>query len=126
MFRFIRASLCAMDKPRPIVIANYNPRWPVMFEEERARLLAAVNDWVCGIEHIGSTAVPGLAAKPVIDILVGVRALADADQYCIGPICSLSYEYVPAFETVMPFRRYFRRLTDEATHSYHIHLVEHG
>src|SRR5439155_24930744 len=55
-----------------------------------------------------------------------VRALADADQYCIGPICSLSYEYVPAFETVMPFRRYFRRLTDEATHSYHIHLVEHG
>jgi GrpB-like predicted nucleotidyltransferase (UPF0157 family) len=95
-----------------------------MFEAERARLVVTVGDWVAGVEHIGSTAVPGLAAKPVIDILMGVRALADADSNCIEPICGLAYEYVPQFETVMPFRRYFRRLEDPTTHSHHIHLVE--
>jgi GrpB-like predicted nucleotidyltransferase (UPF0157 family) len=109
-----------------IVIANYDPSWPAMFDEERARLVGAVGNWVLGIEHIGSTSVPGLGAKPVIDILIGVGALADADEHCIEPICGLGYEYVPEFETVMPFRRYFRRSADEQNHSHHIHLVEKG
>lgn len=107
-----------------ILIADYDPRWPNMFDEERERLLSVVGDWATGIEHIGSTSVPGLAAKPVIDMLVGVRTLTDADAHCIRPICSLGYEYIQAFEAVMPFRRYFRRLTDELKHSHHIHLVE--
>jgi GrpB-like predicted nucleotidyltransferase (UPF0157 family) len=97
-----------------------------MFDAERAQLLDVVGEWVSGVEHIGSTSVPGLGAKPVIDILVGVRAFADADEHCIGPICGLGYEYISDFETVMPFRRYFRRLTDETTHSHYIHLVELG
>jgi GrpB-like predicted nucleotidyltransferase (UPF0157 family) len=109
---------------RPIRIGNYNPRWPAMFEAERVRLVSVVGDWVDGIEHIGSTSVPGLAAKPVIDILMGVRTLADADSNCIEPVRGLGYEYVPQFETVMPFRRYFRRLTPDGIHSHHIHLVE--
>jgi GrpB-like predicted nucleotidyltransferase (UPF0157 family) len=109
---------------RLIVVVDYDSRWPAMFEAERARLLEVVGDWVAGIEHIGSTSVPGLAAKPVIDILIGVRALAEADAHCIEPICGLGYEYVPEFETVMPFRRYFRRLTPDGNHTHHIHLVE--
>jgi GrpB-like predicted nucleotidyltransferase (UPF0157 family) len=115
-----------MDGPQLIVIADYNPLWPAMFSDERERLLVVVSEWVTGIEHIGSTSMPGLAAKPVIDMLVGVRALADADRHCISPICKLGYEYVPEFETVMPFRRYFRRLSDGANDSHHIHLVEQG
>src|ERR1019366_6870997 len=51
-----------------IVIADYDPRWPGMFEEEKERLLHCVGQWVLDIEHIGSTAVAGLGAKPVIDI----------------------------------------------------------
>jgi GrpB-like predicted nucleotidyltransferase (UPF0157 family) len=109
-----------------IHIVDYDPRWPAMFDVERGRLFDIVIEWVSGIEHIGSTSVPGLGAKPVIDMLVGVRALADADAHCIRPICGLGYEYISDFETVMPFRRYFRRLTDEKNHSHHIHLVEQG
>jgi GrpB-like predicted nucleotidyltransferase (UPF0157 family) len=111
---------------RPIIVVDYDPRWPAMFEADRARLVDVVGDWVAGVEHIGSTSVPGLAAKPVIDILVGVRSLADADAHCIDPICGLGYEYMPEFETVMPFRRYFRRLAPDGNHSHHIHLVEKG
>jgi GrpB-like predicted nucleotidyltransferase (UPF0157 family) len=107
-----------------IVIVDYDPQWPAMFAAEQVRLLDVVGDWVTDIEHIGSTSVPGLGAKPVIDMLVGVRALTDADARCIQPICGLGYEYIQEFETVMPFRRYFRRLTDELKHSHHIHLVE--
>ena len=59
-------------------------------------------------------------------MLVGVRTLADADAHCIKPICELGYEYVPEFEAVMPFRRYFRRLADGKSDSHHIHLVEQG
>jgi GrpB-like predicted nucleotidyltransferase (UPF0157 family) len=109
-----------------IIIVDYDPRWPAMFEEERAQLLNVVGNWVLDIEHVGSTSVPGLAAKPVIDMLIAVRALAAADAHCIEPICGLGYEYIRDFETVMPFRRYFRRLTDEQNHTHHIHLVEKG
>jgi GrpB-like predicted nucleotidyltransferase (UPF0157 family) len=109
-----------------IRIADYDPRWPAMFEAERARLLNVICDWVTGIEHIGSTSVPGLAAKPVIDMLVGVRALDDADSHCIGPICDLGYEYVSEFESVMPYRRFFRRDDDDGQRTHQIHLVEQG
>jgi GrpB-like predicted nucleotidyltransferase (UPF0157 family) len=108
----------------PIIITDYDPHWPAKFAEEEARLYKAIGDWVTGIEHIGSTSVPGLAAKPVIDILVGVRALAEADAHCIAPICDLGYEYVPEFESVMPYRRFFRRSTADGLRSHQIHLIE--
>jgi GrpB-like predicted nucleotidyltransferase (UPF0157 family) len=72
---------------------NYDPRWPGLYADERARILAAVGAYVTAIEHVGSTSVPGLAAKPVIDIMMGVSLLADADQ-CIEAIKSLGYLYV--------------------------------
>lgn len=93
-----------------------------MFEEEKRRIEAAIGPYVEEIEHIGSTAVPGLAAKPVIDIMVGVRTLEDAPA-CIDGLVSIGYEYVSEFERELPFRRYFRKLRDgKRTHQ--IHLVE--
>jgi GrpB-like predicted nucleotidyltransferase (UPF0157 family) len=62
---------------RPIVLVDFQPEWPVRFERERARILDALGDVARVIEHIGSTAVPGLAAKPIVDILVTV---ADPDD----------------------------------------------
>ena len=59
----------------PIVIVEYDPEWPQKYERARADILAAAGDVIRRIEHIGSTSVPGLAAKPVIDILIGVDAL---------------------------------------------------
>lgn len=71
------AVLIGGREPRKIVIVDYDERWPVRFLEERARVLAALGDVALRIEHIGSTAVPGLAAKPIIDVLVTV---ADPDN----------------------------------------------
>jgi GrpB-like predicted nucleotidyltransferase (UPF0157 family) len=65
-------------EPVTITIADYDPAWPTRFTRERTRIADALDDGVAiRIEHIGSTAVPGLAAKPIVDILVTV---ADADD----------------------------------------------
>ncbi len=56
-------------------LAPYNPDWAVAFVEEAARLKAALGDVVIAIEHYGSTSIPGLAAKPILDLLVGVADL---------------------------------------------------
>src|SRR5437870_3188884 len=58
-------------EPRPVVIAEYDPAWPERFEEERTKIASALPEAI-RIEHIGSTSVPGLAAKPIIDIIVVV------------------------------------------------------
>jgi len=107
-------------RPR-IEIVDYNPGWPLRFAEEKAALLEAIGHWVVVIEHIGSTAVPGLGAKPIIDIMVGVRQLADA-RYCIAPLAAIGYEYVSQFEDEMPERRYFRK--GSQTRHFHLHMVE--
>lgn len=66
---------------RKIEIVEYDPRWPEIFREQSQKLAAAVGDSALRIEHIGSTSVPGLAAKPIVDILLVVRDAADEDDY---------------------------------------------
>jgi GrpB-like predicted nucleotidyltransferase (UPF0157 family) len=116
---------------RPIVIVDYDPAWKELFEYERAMLVRACGeDAFTRIEHVGSTAVPGLAAKPIIDIMPGVRSL-DAFAPLIAKVASLGYAYVPEFERDtaagpgMPFRRYFRKDVD-GERAFHLHCVEHG
>ena len=111
-----------MEQPvkEPVVIVEYDPRWPVMFEEEKTRLLGVIGHVVEQVEHVGSTAVPGLGAKPIIDILIGLRRLDDAAQ-CIAPLQSLGYQYVPEYEVELPERRYFRK---GSPRTHHIHMVE--
>lgn len=65
----------------PIVIADYDPAWPRLFERERNRIRAALGDRIVMIEHVGSTSVPGLAAKPRIDVLLVVADSADEASY---------------------------------------------
>ena len=65
----------------PIEIAGYDPRWPALFERERAKIATALGDRAQLIEHVGSTSVPGLAAKPRIDILLVVPDSADEQAY---------------------------------------------
>lgn len=59
---------------RSIIVVDYDPRWPQMFEEIRARIAPAVADIALAIEHVGSTSVPGLSAKPVVDVDIVVTA----------------------------------------------------
>ena len=53
----------------PVIIVDYSPRWPILYEEEKIKILGVIGHKVVEIEHIGSTAVPGLVAKPIIDIM---------------------------------------------------------
>jgi len=106
----------------PIVVVPYNPAWPLQYEEEKARILVAIAPFVVCMEHMGSTAVPGLAAKPVIDILIGVRRLGDAPLF-LPPLISLGYDYVQKHEAVFPERRYLHRLVN-GLHTHHLHMVE--
>ena len=122
---FVREVLSrARRESKPAIrIADYDPDWPAEFEAENTRLLGQIGRWSLGIEHIGSTAVPGLAAKPVIDIMPGVRSMADAEA-CIEGMRRLGYEYVPEFEDALPDRRYFRK--GHPQERLHVHIVEIG
>lgn len=116
---------------KPIVIAEYDPQWPLRFERERELILRTCGESpFVSIEHMGSTAVPGLAAKPIIDILPGLRTLDDAPPL-IAPLASIGYEYVPeyerpnAFDEGMPERRYFRK-DIRGERAFHMHMVVAG
>jgi len=64
-----------------VVVEEYDPRWPELFDEERATIAAALGDRAIAIDHVGSTSVPGLPAKPVIDIVLQVADSADEPSY---------------------------------------------
>ncbi len=105
----------------PVVIVEYDLRWPAMFADEAARIAIALPGHLLGIEHIGSTAVEGLAAKPVIDIQVGVRSLQPTGEL-VGAMAEIGYLYFPEMEADLPDRRYFRRGEGRRTHQ--VHMVE--
>jgi GrpB-like predicted nucleotidyltransferase (UPF0157 family) len=106
----------------PVRLVPYDERWPEHFAAAERDLRVALAPWIVDIEHIGSTAVPGLPAKPVIDMQVGVRTLDDTAEI-VAAVESLGYEYVPELEDDLPDRRYFRRWA-YGRRSHHIHLVE--
>ena len=77
-----------------VEIVNYDPRWPVLFNEEAKRLRAVLDpSLILGLEHFGSTAVPNLSAKPIIDILIAVRSLTDAQAAFVEALRNLDYVY---------------------------------
>ena len=111
---------------RPVEIFDYDKEWPSKFLEERTKIMGVIGDMVVEVEHVGSTAVPGLCAKPIIDIMVGIRKLIDAEN-CIEPLESIGYEYVPEYEVSIPERRYFRKGPSEMPNKhFHLHMFEHG
>jgi GrpB-like predicted nucleotidyltransferase (UPF0157 family) len=103
----------------PIVVAPYDPSWPAKFESEKQLLARALAEWIAGpIEHVGSTSVPGLAAKPVIDIMVAVESL-DASRPAISAAAQAGYIYWPYKADVM---HWFCKPSD-AHRTHHLHLV---
>jgi GrpB-like predicted nucleotidyltransferase (UPF0157 family) len=104
---------------QPVEVVAYDPRWPLRYDQERDRIAAALGEGAVAIEHVGGTAVPGLPAKPVIDIMVGVPDIERAGQAVAGLI-NLGYQYVPELESQLPERRYFRRGVPE---THHVHMV---
>lgn len=106
------------------VVAPCSPAWPQLFIARRDELRGAFASTPVEIEHIGSTAVPGLSAKPVIDILVGATSLADIEDR-IPALQDAGYAYVSKHETVIPMRRYFVRSNPDCLRV-HVHGVVRG
>jgi GrpB-like predicted nucleotidyltransferase (UPF0157 family) len=105
-----------------IVVTDYDPAWPAMFEQERAIIAAALGALVVTIEHVGSTAVPGLAAKPIIDLLVGVTSLHAARACGIDALQALGYTYVPEYQSWLRDELFFRKgVGGPWTH--HVHMM---
>lgn len=97
-----------------------NGLWPERFAAEASRLRSALGAVAMAIEHVGSTAVPGLDGKPVIDIAIAVANEADADA-CVGPMQALGYEYRGPYGDD-PRRRYYVRDDDAGERLVHVHL----
>ena len=76
----------------PVIIEDYDPQWPQLFEALRSRLSSVLNELAISIQHVGSTAVPGLAAKPIIDIDVLLRSSTDL-PVVIRKLAELGYEH---------------------------------
>ena len=104
-------------------IVPYDPAWPEKYEEERERLVTLAPSAFVAIEHVGSTAVTGMAAKPIIDIAVGVRSMADADELLIT-LCANGYSTSAVFNATLIDQRWLmRHAGGHRTH--HLHLVIH-
>ena len=106
----------------PVEIVPYDPAWPRLFEEERTALIDAIGPWLAGaVEHVGSTAIPGLAAKPVIDIMAGVATLA-ASRPALEAAARLGYCYFP----YRPETEHWFCKPSPAFRTHHLHLMPVG
>ena len=107
------------EKEAPIHLVAYDSEWPRLFMEERAALQRVLKPWLTGpVEHIGSTAVPGLVAKPVIDIMAAVGSLEESKNASIA-VQGLGYLYAPYRTDVMHW--FCKPQFSFRTH--HLHLV---
>jgi NAD-dependent protein deacetylase/lipoamidase len=117
----ILAAVASVLREPPLEVVDYDPEWLRRYEEEATRVRAALGDSVVELEHMGSTAVPGLAGKPVIDISAGLTR-AELSPAQVAAMEGLGYEYLG--ENGLPGRLFFRR--DEAgRRAFHVHAVEH-
>jgi len=111
-----------------VAVVPYDPQWPVLFQEEKERLRSCLPSELIGrIEHFGSTAVPGLAAKPIVDMLVEVTNLGEVKQRVVPILESRGYDYFwrPTWgDDTPPWYAWFIRRNTEGIRTHHIHMVE--
>ncbi|MFP3323010.1 GrpB family protein [Planococcus sp. SIMBA_160] len=106
---------------RKVRVTPYDEGWPAAFENAAAEIRGMLGSDCLDVQHIGSTAVPGIAAKPVIDVLVAVADIEAVDRF-EEDFRKLGYH--AKGENGLPGRRYFERGGDERTH--HVHCYEQG
>ncbi|UTH15621.1 GrpB family protein [Macrococcus epidermidis] len=105
---------------RKLKVVPYNSEWLNMFQNEKIALAQILNDELISIHHIGSTSIPGLIAKPIIDILIVVKDINKIDDY--NAALEL-ISYAAKGENGIPNRRYFQKGGDNRTHHLHIYEV---
>jgi GrpB-like predicted nucleotidyltransferase (UPF0157 family) len=107
---------------RAVRIVGYDSAWPVLAEEELRRIKEGVGDVALRLEHVGSTAVPGLAAKPIIDLQLSVTVMEPRERY-VAPLERLGYLFAPAPES--PDHHFFAK-PPERPRTHHLHVCETG
>lgn len=107
-----------------VVLSPYTVEWSASFSEVREELLVAFAPFKVVVEHIGSTSIPRLLAKPVIDVLLGAGSLSDIVSK-IKTLEGLGYVYVAKYERDLPTRRYFVK-SKSGSLRVHLHAVESG
>jgi GrpB-like predicted nucleotidyltransferase (UPF0157 family) len=109
-------------------VSEYSVRWADRADVERARLAALLAPWlVDGVEHIGSTAVPGLAAKPIVDVMASVTDLDLVVAQASGGLVADGWCYVPPALDGRPWRRFFVKPDASGVRrEAHLHLIEAG
>jgi GrpB-like predicted nucleotidyltransferase (UPF0157 family) len=108
-----------------VLLVNYDPAWPAMYAAEAARVLSALPpDLLLAIEHFGSTAIPGMVAKPIIDLLVAVRSVQEARETAVRPMEALGYAFWA--DNPRQDRLFFvKGLPPAAPHrTHHVHMTE--
>jgi GrpB-like predicted nucleotidyltransferase (UPF0157 family) len=106
---------------RRVEVVCYTDEWGQMFEEESEKIKAIFGDLILNIHHIGSTSIPGMRAKPIIDIMPVVSDIHQVDDFN-EKMANLGYE--ARGENGIPGRRYFQKGGDHRTH--HVHIYESG
>jgi GrpB-like predicted nucleotidyltransferase (UPF0157 family) len=107
-----------------VTLRPYDPAWPTRFAAERQRLFSLFPGRFLDIQHIGSTAVYGLSAKPVIDIVAGVPSMSAAEEL-IEPLCLAGYTTSAQFNATLPDSRWFMRWAN-GHRTHHLHVAVHG
>jgi GrpB-like predicted nucleotidyltransferase (UPF0157 family) len=111
-----------------VAIVPYDPKWLALFQQEKEHLFSCLPAEIIGrIEHFGSTAVPGLTAKPIIDILVEVTSLEQAKLKIVPVLESQGYDYFwrPTWgDDVPPWYAWFIKRDSQGLRTHHIHMVE--
>jgi len=108
-----------------LCVERYDEAWPGAFEAEATEIRAALGPMIVEVEHVGSTAVPGLDANPILDLLVVVRSW-DTFEALVGSLAALGYEYTPFEDTDDP--RVFRKgpLDQKLLRTHHVHVSKLG
>ena len=107
-----------------VALVPYDPQWPLLFAAERERLMGLFPSQLLDVQHFGSTAIPGMPAKPIIDLLAGVESMAVADSL-VEPLLSSSYTTSAEFNATLTDQRWFMRwFNGRRTH--HLHVVVLG
>ena len=109
-------------RTREYAVGPYDPGWPARYEAEAERLRKAIGDALVRVEHVGSTAVPGLAAKPVIDIQMSFRSMAPRSAY-VEPLARLGYRW--GLDPWSDEHEFFSR-DDDGSRAFHIHVCPEG
>ena len=107
----------------PVIIVGYDSQYPILYENEKRRILEIIGHKVMAIEHIGSTAIPGLGGKPIIDIMAGVSHYIDADE-CVS---LLHDDYKDVTSELRNPEWYYclgKPCKEESTYYIHLHLVK--